>query len=229
MIKIKFHGHSCFEIFSGDSNLIIDPWLSDNPLADIKPDDVKAKYILVSHGHSDHFGDALEIAKQNDGTIIAPFELATFCEQRGAAAHPMQIGGGYSFDFGHLKLTLALHGSGLIDGENIIYTGNPCGFLIQIDGKTIYHAGDTGLFGDMKLIGDKYNIDAALLPIGDNFVMGIDDAVTAVDFLKPKIAVSMHYNTFEVIKQDPNDFKIKVESKKLAEVKILQPGESVEI
>lgn len=229
MVRIKFHGHACFEITSGDKNLIIDPWLSDNPLADIKPEEVNAKYILVSHGHGDHLGDALEIARQNEGTIIAPFELATFCEQRGAAAHPMHIGGGYSFDFGHVKLTLALHGSGFIEGNNIIYTGNPCGFLIRIDGKTIYHAGDTGLFGDMKLIGDNYDMDAALLPIGDNFVMGIDDAVTAVEFLKPKIAVPMHYNTFEVIKQDPDNFKNKVETNGISKVKILQPGESLEI
>lgn len=229
MVKIKFHSHSCFEIFNKDDALIIDPWLSDNPLAIVKPDEIGAKYILVSHGHGDHLGDTLEIAKKNDATIIAPFELATYCEQKGAKVHPMHIGGGYNFDFGYVKLTLALHGSAVIDDKGITYTGNPCGFIIQIGGKTIYHAGDTGLFGDMKLIGDMYNIDVALLPIGDNFVMGIDDAATAVEFLRPQVVVPMHYNTFEVIEQDPNEFKDKVEKNETATVKILEPGETIEI
>lgn len=229
MVKIKFHGHACFEVSGRGYNLIIDPWLSGNPMADIGPDKIKAEYILVTHGHGDHLGDAVKIAIQNNGTIIAPYELATFCQQKGAKAHSMHIGGGYSFEFGYVKLTQALHGSSVVDGSNICYTGNPCGFLIQLEGKTIYHAGDTGLFGDMKLLGDKYKIDAALIPIGDNFVMGIDDAVTAVEFLKPRIAVPMHYNTFDVIKQDPVEFKNKVEGKNLAEVKIVQPGDTLEI
>ncbi len=150
--------------------------------------------------------DALKIAKESDATIIAPFELATYCENKGAKVHPMHIGGGFNFEFGRVKLTQALHGSAVFDGDKIIYTGNPCGFLLMINGRTLYHSGDTGLFSDMKLIGELNKIDIAMLPIGDNFTMGVDDAVYAVDLIKPELAIPMHYNTFGYIMQDPEEF-----------------------
>ncbi|MDI3533762.1 MAG: hypothetical protein PWQ82_127 [Thermosediminibacterales bacterium] len=228
MLKVKFHGHACFEISDGKNNLIIDPWLTGNPQADVKAEDIKTDYILVTHGHGDHFGDAIGIAKSNDAVIIAPFELATFCQHRGIEkVHPMHIGGGYNFDFGRVKLTNALHGGGYVEDNHIYYLGNPCGFIIEIGAKTIYHAGDTGLFGDMKLIGEMNSLDLALLPIGDNFVMGIDDAVKAVEFLKPVKTVPMHYNTFDLIKQDPEQFKNKVAGK--SEVIIMNPGDEIEL
>jgi len=208
---IKFHGHACFTVESGDKKVLIDPFLSGNPLARAKAEEIEADAILVSHGHGDHLGDALPIAKRTGALIIAPNELAVYCQNQGADVHPMHIGGAYQFDFGKVKLTPAWHGSAVIDGDNIIYTGTPCGFIITMDGKTVYHAGDTGLFGDMELIGRLYDIDVALLPIGDNFVMGIDDAVEAVKMLKPKITVPMHYNTFDLIKQDPEVFRKKLD------------------
>jgi len=228
MVKVKFLGHSCFEVYDENHRLIIDPFLTGNPLAGGEAKDVKADFVLVTHGHGDHIGDAVDIAKRNDATIIAPFELAMYCEKQGAKVHPMHIGGSFGFPFGRVKLTLALHGSAIMGEGDPIYTGNPCGFLIYMSGKTVYHAGDTGLFGDMKLIGDMNDIDMAMVPIGDNFVMGIDDAVKSVEMLNPKKVIPMHFNTFDVIKADPEDFSTKLGSHP-AEVIILEPGEETDV
>ena len=223
-MKITYHGHSCFIIEAGKYKIIIDPFLSGNPMAKIKPKDVKVDAILVSHGHGDHLGDAVEISKKNNALIIAPFELVNYCNEKGATGHPMHIGGSYNFPFGKVKLTIAHHGSTTDTGA----TGNPCGFLVTMEGKTIYHAGDTGLFSDMKLIGETNRIDAAMLPIGDNFTMGIEDAIKAVEFLRPKIAIPMHYNTFDVIRQDPKHFADGLKGSQTKGV-ILESGESLEI
>ena len=151
----------------------------------------------------------MEIAKANNATIIAPFELANYCAEQGANVHPMHIGGAREFPFGKVKLTIAHHGSAAPDGT---YTGNPCGFLITMDGKMFYHPGDTGLFYDMKLIGEMNNIDVAVLPIGDNFTMGVEDAVKATEFLKPKMVIPMHFKTFDVIDVEPAEFVNKVKA-----------------
>ncbi|HID87735.1 MAG TPA: metal-dependent hydrolase [Anaerolineae bacterium] len=222
-VKLTYHGHASWTIESGDTTLLIDPFLTDNPLADIGPDQAGADYILISHAHGDHLGDAVAIAKRTGATVISNFEIATYCQNQGVQAHPLHIGGGYDFPFGRVKLTIAHHGSSFPDGS---YGGNPCGFLIKTGGKTIYDAADTGLFYDMKLIGELDPVDVALLPIGDNFTMGPDDALYAVKLIQPRVVIPMHYGTFDVIQQDPHAFARRVEAETEARCIVLEPGES---
>ena len=203
MPKLTYLGHSAFQVEGSGGRIVIDPFLTGNPNASAAPEEIKVDHVLLTHGHGDHIGDGVAIAKANDATIVAPFELAGYCEQQGAKVHPMHIGGAREFPFGRVKLTIAHHGSAAPDGT---YTGNPCGFLITMDGRTLYHPGDTGLFLDMKLIGEMNDIDVAVLPIGDNFTMGIDDAVKATEFLQPGVVIPMHYKTFDVIDVEPQDF-----------------------
>lgn len=226
-MKITFGGHSCFLIEFAQHKILIDPFLTGNPLAGLQTERVEADYILVTHGHGDHLGDTIPIAKRSKATIIAPYELAVYCQMQGLTAHTMHIGGSWQFPFGKVKLTPALHGSAVIDEHGITYTGNPCGFLIQAEGKTLYHAGDTGLFGDMNMIGRSTPVDLAMLPIGDNFVMGPDDAVEAAKFVQAKQVIPIHYNTFDVIRQDPLVFKEKLSG--IAECTVMNPGESMDI
>ncbi|MCC6503590.1 MAG: metal-dependent hydrolase [Deltaproteobacteria bacterium] len=223
-MKITWQGHSCFILEAGGKSVIIDPFLKGNPTAKIKPSDVKVDAILVTHGHADHLGDAVEISKHTGAPVIGTFELVNHCIDKGAAGHAMHIGGSFRFPFGRVKLTIAHHGSST-DSSSL---GNPCGFIINMGGKTLYHAGDTGLFSDMALIGETNVIDVAMLPIGDNFTMGIEDAVLAVGFLKPKVVIPMHYNTFDVIKQDPEVFR-KSLPRKDVQVEIMKPGQTLEV
>jgi len=209
MVTITYHSHACFTITGDNVKILLDPFITGNPLAKIKPSDLDPDVILVSHGHGDHVGDTVEIAKANNSLVIAPFELIVFLQKQGVnpeRCHPMHIGGGYNFDFGRVKLTPAHHGSAFIDEDSTIYTGNPCGYLITIEDKTIYFAGDTGLFSEMEFIGSMNKVDVALLPIGDNFTMGIEDAVKACELLNATVAIPMHYDTFDVIKVNPEDF-----------------------
>jgi len=223
MIKATWLGHSCWTIEGGGHSLIIDPFLSGNPLATKKPEEIKADFILLTHGHGDHVGDALAIAKRNKALIIANYEIVAWCQNQGAQGHPLHVGGGAAFPFGRAKLTIAHHGSALPDGSN---GGSPCGVVLEMEGKRIYHPGDTGLFYDMKLIGED-GLDLAFLPIGDNFTMGIPDAVKAAKLLGAKVVIPMHYNTFDLVKADPEEFKKKVE-KEVPGTKcvVLKPGES---
>jgi len=227
MGRLTFLGHSAFLIEGKGLRGIIDPFITGNPLAPLGVGEIEVDYIFVTHGHSDHLGDAVEIARRNDALIIAPYELAVYCQSKGAKAHPMHIGGSHQFPFGRVKLTPALHGSAIVTDEGITYTGQPCGFLIDVEGKTIYHAGDTGLFSDLSLIGERENIEVALLPIGDNFTMGIMDAVYAASLLRPKVVIPMHYRTFPVIDQNPEEFKEHVERLGM-KCLILEPGGSCE-
>ncbi len=209
-MKLKYFSHSAFQITTADNKkILIDPFLNGNPTSPVKEKDVNADFIVLTHAHGDHIGDAFNIAKRCNSLFICVDELANYCKSKGYQAHNMHIGGGYNFDFGRLKFTIAHHGSLTPDNH---YGGQPAGVVLSIDGINLYHTGDTGLFLDMKLIGEMTPIDYMLLPIGDNFTMGIDDAVKAVEFVNPKIAIPMHYNTFPIIAADPYEFKKKVET-----------------
>ena len=207
MAKLTYFSHSAWKIETNDYTILIDPFLDDNPTSPVKSSDVKADFIIITHAHGDHIGDAIPIAKANNALIISNFEIANWCGEQGVNAHPLHIGGARDFPFGKVKLTQAFHGSSFPDGS---YGGMPAGVLITVEGKTVYHSGDTSLFGDMKLIAEMNPIDIALIPIGDNFTMGLDDAVKAVEFLKPKKVIPMHYQTFDVINIDPEQFVSRV-------------------
>ncbi len=226
MPKLTFHGHSCFTLVANDGTvMLIDPFLSGNPLADIGPDAVgKCEYVLFTHGHGDHIGDGFEIAKNTGAQVISTFEIVAFAQQvKGIEnAHPLHIGGGYNFPVGYIKMTPALHGGAVEGDESGCYTTVPGGFLITLDGCTVYHAGDTALITDMELL--KGKVEVACLPIGDNFTMGPEDAVRAVEMIEPKTVIPMHYNTFDVIKKDPVAFAKQIGSR--AQVVILEPGQS---
>jgi L-ascorbate metabolism protein UlaG (beta-lactamase superfamily) len=225
--RICWLGHACILIESEGQKVLIDPFLTGNPAAATKAEDVSANFILVSHGHGDHLGDAIAIAKRTGATVITNYEISQWLQNQGLQnVHGQQHGGGHTFSFGRVKLTLAFHGSMLPDGSN---GGNPCGFLITFkDGKKVYDAADTGLFGDMKLIGEE-GIDLALLPIGDNYTMGPDDALRAVKLVQPKKVVPIHYNTWDVIAQDAAAWAERVRRETQTEPVVLKPGGWVEV
>ncbi|TDI88289.1 MAG: metal-dependent hydrolase [Caldithrix sp.] len=228
MVKLTFLSHAAFLLETDGTRILMDPFLNGNPLATLNPEEAKCDYILLTHGHNDHVGDTVAIAKKNNATVISNYEIASWCDGQGLNTHSMHIGGAHYFPFGRIKLTIAHHGSGYGSNGQMIYMGNPAGALITVEGKTIYHAGDTGLFYDMKLIGEMNSIDVALLPIGDNFTMGIDDAVKAVEFLKPKLTIPIHYKTFDVIDVDPEEFVRKVEASRM-KAQVLAVGEELTV
>lgn len=225
MAKLTFLSHSAWMIEEGHHTILIDPFLEGNPLAKHKPADLKADFVIVTHAHGDHLGDAIPIVKASGGTIITNFEIANYCTAQGVNAHPMHIGGAHDFPFGKVKLTPAWHGSSFPDGS---YGGTPAGCLITTGGKTIYHTGDTGLFLDMQLIGEMNPVDVMLVNIGDNFTMGINDAVRAVEMVKPELTMPMHYKTFDVIDVNPEEFKKKLKAKGF-DVEVLDIGETYEV
>lgn len=225
-IKVTWLGHATMMIEVNGTRLLIDPFLADNPKATLRPEEAQADYILISHGHSDHIADALAIAQRTGAMVISNFEIANWFNAHGHEnTHAQHLGGGFNYPFGRVKLTLALHGSGLPDGS---YGGNPCGFLLYLEGKKIYHAADTGLFGDMRLIGEE-GIDLAILPIGDNYTMGPDDALRAVRLIEPRVVIPIHYNTWDLIAQDVRAWQRRVESETQARCVVLDPGQSYEL
>lgn len=222
MIKLKYNGHANFSLTKDGMTILIDPFFKDNPVNTTNADDIECKYILVSHAHFDHIGDAINISKRTEATIIASAEIADMVSDKGCNSHGMNVGGKYNFEFGSIKLTQAIHSSG-IDG------GIAAGFIIDFYGTIIYFAGDTALFLDMELIGRMNDIDYAILPIGDNFTMGPEDAVEAVKMLKPKNVIPMHYNTWPLIAQSPEEYKEEVEKNYNTKVKIVDFGDGIEL
>jgi L-ascorbate metabolism protein UlaG (beta-lactamase superfamily) len=221
--ELTFLGHASFMLGEeGKEILVFDPYITGNPQAIIKANDLKTDYVLLSHGHHDHLGDAYDIARDNNATIISTAEIAGQAGQEGLKAHAQHLGGRHSFPFGSVKLTLAFHGSG-------VPGGHACGFVVDYYGKKVYFAGDTALFSDMKLIGELDPLDVALLPIGDNFTMGIDDAVVAASFLQAKTVIPYHYNTWPLIEADPLEFKRKVEEKTASACIVIAPGENFKL
>jgi L-ascorbate metabolism protein UlaG (beta-lactamase superfamily) len=220
--RVRWLGHACLWIESDNQTVLIDPFLTGNPAAACKAEELNPNVILISHGHGDHLGDAVAIASRCGATVVSNYEISEWLKKQGLTnVHGLQHGGGNDFSCGRIKLTLAFHGSVMPDGT---YGGNPCGFLLTMkDGKKIYDAADTGLFGDMRLIGEE-GLDLAIVPIGDNYTMGPDDAVRAVKLLQPKKVMPIHYNTWPVIAQDANAWAARVGQETSAMPTVVLPG-----
>ena len=226
-VKVSYHGHSVVQVVTDSHTILIDPFISGNEACDLDANTAKADVILLTHGHNDHVGDTFEIAKRNDALVVAPNELAVYLGTKGLVTHPMHIGGAREFDFGKVKFTQAFHGSSYTEEDGtVIYGGMPAGILLTIDGKTIYHVGDTALFTDLKMYGEMHSIDLAFIPVGDNFTMGPEDALVAADWINAKISVPVHYNTFPVIDQDA---KAWAEQVKTGEGRALNIGDVIEL
>lgn len=225
--KLTWYGHATFGLEVDGTAVLIDPFFSGNPIAGGQADQVAADFIIVTHGHGDHVGDTVEIAERTGATVISNFEICNWLSAQGVAnVHPQHIGGGFTYPFGYVKLTIAHHGSALPDGS---YGGSPAGVLITTpDGIKVYFAGDTGLFSSMALYGDE-GLELALLPIGDNFTMGPDDALRAVKLLRPRQVVPIHFDTWELISQDPHAWAERVKAETDSQPVVLEPGDTLTI
>jgi L-ascorbate metabolism protein UlaG (beta-lactamase superfamily) len=215
-ITLTFLGHSAVLLEDGTHVVVIDPFLTGNPKAARKPAEIHATHIVVTHGHGDHLGDTVAIARANKGTVYASNEVALYCGAQGVANEPGNPGGRLATAFGWVAFTQAFH-SASYEGQ---YMGAACGAVVHLGGVTVYHCGDTGLFGDMRLLGEIYRPDIALIPIGDRYTMGPDLATRAAELIKPKIAVPIHYGTFPALVGDAKGF-----TPKGVAVTVLQPGE----
>lgn len=221
MLQFHYIHHACFTLCDGKTTLLFDPYLEGNPEG-LKPEDLKADVIFVSHYHGDHLGAAYEIAKANDALLVSTAEIANDAAAHGLRSHAMHLGGTHTFPFGRVRVTPAFHGSGIAGGH-------ACGFIVEFGGKTVYFAGDTSVFGDMALLSRLETIDAALLPIGDNYTMGPKDARLAAELLNVPLVIPIHYNTWPIIAQDPEAFRKEVEATTQSKVLVVEPGKTVEL
>lgn len=227
MAKLTWHGHATFTLETDSGHRVMfDPFLDDNPKSDIRAADVESlDYILCTHGHSDHFADAVELARRTGATMVGAFELVAFAQSKGVQnAHAMNVGGAHTFDFGRVKLTPACHTGTVAGDEEGRYTSTPHGFLLDLHGKRLYNAGDTALIMDMQLL--RGRVDIAMLPVGDNYTMGPDDAIRAIEMIEPRTVIPMHYDTWDVIAQDMDAFRAMVGVR--ADVVVIAPGASYE-
>ncbi|MEZ4669803.1 MAG: metal-dependent hydrolase [Anaerolineae bacterium] len=225
-IKITWLGHSAFALDIDGHPVLIDPFLTGNPLAAAKADDLQAEIIFLSHAHGDHLGDTVSIAKRTGALVVSNFEICNWLNKQGVEnTHAQNPGGGWNYGFIHCKFTVAHHSSSFPDGS---YGGNPCGFVLNAAGKRLYFAGDTDLFSDMQLIGDSV-IDLAFLPIGDNFTMGPEDSLRAIKFIRPRYVIPIHYKTWPLIDQDGGEWANRVNSETTAQPIVVDPGSSYEL
>lgn len=226
-ITFRYLGHSCFLIEHDGHRLLTDPFLTGNPKAACKPEDVVCDTILASHGHGDHIGDLEGIAKRNNALVVSVHEISEYFGARGCRTHGMYHGGRHDFAFGRVKLVPAIHGSGMEQSDGTtLYMGNPAGFVITLGGRNVYFAGDTCVFSDMQLIARLTPIDIAMIPVGDNYTMGPDEALVALEFLKPKACIPMHYNTWPLIGIDAPAFA-RAAAAQGVPVHVIDPGAAV--
>jgi L-ascorbate metabolism protein UlaG (beta-lactamase superfamily) len=227
-MHLTYFGHSCFRVELPGAVLVIDPFLSANPHGAVDPATVPCDYVLCTHAHDDHIANALDLSRLHGATLVASFELASHFAAQGAKTIDLMPGGGINLPWGRIQMTPAIHSSALElpNGENRAM-GVASGYLIRATGRTVYHAGDTALFGDMTLIG-RHGLDLALLPIGDRYTMGPDDALEALNLLRPKLTVPMHYNTFDAIRTDPAAFAAKANAAGYP-TRVLATGESLDL
>lgn len=224
-MRLRWLGHAAFEWTHGNTTLLFDPFLTGNPTAPVKAESLNPQYILLSHFHGDHLGDTVAIARRTGATVITTFEAGETLAEQGVKVHTMALGGKHAFDFGLVRVTLAFHGSGVAGGH-------ACGFVVHMGGKRVYFAGDTCLFSDLKLLNgviEKPGIDVALLPVGDNYTMGPEEAAIATEWIGPKVVIPMHWGTFPVLKPDATEFAHLVETAGNTKVVVLKPGDTYDL
>ena len=223
-LEIKYLGHSAFQFKVANKEILVDPFLSQSPWYEGDLSEFNPAHIFVTHAHSDHLGDAIELSKRTGATIHAVFELAMYCANKGAKVNPVNLGGRLEFDWGIVTFMPAAHSSVTADGVN---GGVAASIMFRFKDKRVYHAGDTALTADLKMIGDVYKPEIVLLPVGGHFTMGAKEAVLAAKWLNAKQVIPMHYNTFDAIKIDINDFRTLLESESMIKPVILKPGETI--